>query len=299
MTRLPVSGLEVFLAIVREGSLRAAAASLGLGPPAVSHQLKRFEAEIGAALIRRTTRALELTEAGRALAERAAPAWAETAAALEDARAVGQSETGALRLSIPWSAYRIIVAPALAAFQEAHPGIRLEFSFEEELIDVVRQSFHAGFRLGDRLAPGMVATRLTPPLIGAHAAAPAYLDAYGRPEHPRDLLAHRCIRWRFITENRLAEMRFQEDGRPLAVDPPPALIFDGIQPVLQAAREGHGIGFALRATVTEDLVAGRLETVLDAYAAEYPPFHIYYPEQNRRYAPLRLFVDFLAARRRG
>ena len=75
MTRPPISGIEVFLAIVREGSLRGAARSLGVGAPAVSHQLKALERKIGVDLLVRTTRSIELTAAGRALLTRAAPAF--------------------------------------------------------------------------------------------------------------------------------------------------------------------------------------------------------------------------------
>lgn len=263
MRRPSLSGLEVFLAIAREGSLRAAAAALGIGAPAVSHRLKALEREIGVDLFVRTTRSVELTEAGRALLGRADPAFAELASAVEDARGVGRSRTGTLRLSVPWSAYRIAIAPILPAFHEAYPEIRLELSFNEALVDIVRAGFHAGIRLGDRLAPGMTAIRLTSPLAAAYSAAPAYLDAHGRPAHPRDLIGHRCIRYRFISENRFADWQFRENGEIFAVDPPSSLVFDNFQAVVQAACEGHGIGWSLHALIADELAAGTLETVLD------------------------------------
>ena len=84
----------------------------------------------------------------------------------------------------------------------------------------------------------MVATRLTPPLRAALSAAPAYLERHGRPEHPRDLLAHKCIRYRFISANRIADWQFREDGQTFTVDPAASLVFDSFQSVVQAAREG-------------------------------------------------------------
>ncbi|MBZ8133982.1 LysR family transcriptional regulator [Afifella sp. IM 167] len=297
MRRTSLAGLEVFLAIAREGSLRGAAASLGLGAPAVSHQLKTLEAQIGVTLFDRTTRSLELTAAGRTLLEGAEPAFAGLVAALEEARGAGSTRKGALRITLPWSAYRIVLAPHLADFRAAYPEIRLELSFNEALVDIVAGGFHAGMRLGDRLSPGMIATRLTPPLKGAYSASPGYLSQHGRPRHPRDLLAHWAIRYRFISTNRLADWQFVEGDREFAVDPPAALVFDSFQAVVQAALAGHGIGWSLRPVVAEELAAGRLETVLDAYTPEHPPFFLYYTEQNRRLELLRVLIDFLGERR--
>lgn len=297
MRRLPVHGLELVLAIAREGSLRAAARSLGIGASGVSHQLKTLERELGIALFTRTTRSIEPTAAGRALLQRAEPAFAELASAVEAARNVGRARTGTLRLTLPWSAHRIAIAPRLAAFREAYPDVRLELSFDEALVDVVREGFHAGIRLGDRLAPGMVAVRLTPPLKGAFSAAPAYLDAHGRPRHPRDLLRHRCIRYRFITTNRVADWQFWDEGQLITVDPPAGLVFDSFQSVVQAACDGHGIGWSLRAVIAGELASGTLESILDRYVIEHPPFFLYFPEQNRRSELLRLLIDFLVAGR--
>jgi len=301
MQRLPIHGLDVFLKIAREGSLRAAARSLGLGASGVSHQLKRLEEEIGVALFARTTRSIELTPAGRALLDGAGPGMAEIAAAIEAARGVGRARSGTIRLTVPWSAYKIAIAPTIGAFQRAYPGVRLDLSFEEAFVDVVREGFDAGIRLGDQLAPGMVAVRLTPPLKGAFTASPAYLDAHGRPRHPRELLEHRCIRYRFISTNRIADWQFRDGGQLITVDPPAPLVFDSFQSVVQAACDGHGIGWSLRAVVADELAAGVLESVLDPYVIEHPPFFLYYPEQNRRAELLRLLIDFLVrtARRRS
>lgn len=293
MRRPPLHGLEVFLAIARHGSLRAAAASLGIGAPAVSHQLKMLERELGVPLFARTTRSVELTDAGRALLAGAGPALEQLAAALETTRGIGGSVCGTLRLSLPWSAYRIAVAPVVGAFQEAHPDVRLELSFDEALVDIVQAGFHAGIRLGDRLAPGMVALRLTGPLASAYFAAPGYLDRHGRPSHPRDLLSHQCIRYRYSSSGRLAEWQFRDGAGTIAVDPPGKLTFNTFQSVIEAACDGHGIGWALREVVAEEIAAGRLECVLERYVVEHPPFFLYYPEQNRSLVLLRAFADFV------
>ncbi len=297
MTRAPISGIEIFLAIVRAGSLRAAARSLGVGAPAVSHQLKALERKIGVDLLVRTTRSIELTDAGRTLLAGAAPAFQEIVDAIEGTRAIGKSNTGTLRLTLPRSAYQMILAPVLADFQARYPDVCLDLSINEGLADIVKEGFHAGFRLGDQLTTDMVAVRLTGPLTPCYFAAPSYLAAFGRPTHPRDLLNHKSVRYKFITANRIHDWQFVEDGQTKTVDPPMRLVVDDMETLRQAVHDGNGVGWSLRALIEDDLQAGTLETVLDPYVATLPPYYLYYPEQNRRLELLRLFIDFLASKR--
>ncbi|MEM7025874.1 MAG: LysR substrate-binding domain-containing protein, partial [Pseudomonadota bacterium] len=126
-----------------------------------------------------------------------------------------------------------------------------------------------------------------------------YLDAFGRPDHPGDLLQHKCVRYRFVTAKRIWDWQFIEDGQILTVDPPTRLVFDSMQSVTQAVRDGNGIGWSLRPVIEDDLEAGALETVLDRYVVKLPPYYLYFPTQNRRLELLRLFIDFLAKRRAG
>ncbi len=292
-----ISDIEVFLAIVREGSLRAAATSLGVGASAVSHRLKALEQAMGIDLFVRTTRSIELTDAGRVLLQGAAPAVSQMIEAIEEARETGNTRKGLLRLTLPWSAYKIALAPVLSEFQSLYPDVRLDISFDEALVDVVRGGFHAGIRLGDRLANGMVAIRLTPPLRAAYSANSSYLDKHGRPMHPRDLLGHKCIRYRFISANQIADWQFREGEQTICIDPPTTLVFDSFQSVVQAASAGHGIGWSLHGVIEGELAAGVLETVLDPFTIEHPPFYLYYPEQNKRLELLRLLIDFLMKNR--
>ncbi len=297
MSRVPVSGIEVFLAIVREGSLRGAARSLGVGAPAVSHQLKAFERKVGVDLLARTTRSIELTDAGHSLLAGTASAFGEIVDAIESARAIGKSTTGTLRLTLPRGAYLVVIAPVLAEFQMRFPDVCLDLSINEQLVDVVRDGFHAGIRLGNRLTTDMIAVRLTGPLAPCYIAAPSYLAAHGRPQHPRDLFDHKCVRHKFVTARRVGDWEFVEDGQTKTIDPPTRLIFDSMQSVMQAVRDGHGIGWSLRKVIEDDLDAGALETVLDPYVPELPPFYLYYPEQHRRLELLRLFIGFMVAKR--
>lgn len=294
MERAPIQGIEVFLTIVQEGSLRAAAEALGVGPPAVSLQLKALEEKMGVGLIIRTTRSIELTEAGRVLFEAAAPAYRDMTYAVKKTKELGNSTTGTLRLSLSRGAYMTALAPVLEHFLTEHPGIKLDLSWNEELVDINRAGFHAGIRLGESLAPDMIAVRITEPLDLVFFVAPSYIEKHGCPVHPRELLEHQCIRYKLPTAKKLAEWRFVEEGLEKLIDPPARITFDQVAGVIQAASEGHGIGFSLKATMEDHLKAGRLQTILDPYARKLPPFYLYYPKQNQRLECLRILVEYLA-----
>lgn len=297
MERTPIHGIEVFLAIVREGSLRAAADAMGVGAPAITLQLKALEAKLGVDLLFRTTRSIELTDAGRVLFDTAAPAYRDLIYAVKKSKEMSKSTTGTLRLTMSRGAYFVALAPMLKEFLSDNPGISLDISWNEELVDVVRKGFHAGIRLGDTLEQDMIAVRVTQPVIPTFFASPEYLNKWGKPKIPRDLLDHQCIRYRQPTAGKIREWWIIEDGIEKRIDPPIRLTFDTVIGVIQAAREGHGIGWSMRATMEDYLKTGELETVLDSFVKDLPPFYLYYPVQNKRVECLRLLVDCLKSYR--
>ena len=282
-----------FLTIVQEGSMRAAAEVLGVGAPAITLQLKSLEERLGTDLLFRTTRNIKLTEAGRVLFEAATPAHRDLAYAIKKTQEMSQSATGTLRLSMSRGAYLASISPILGEFLAKHPGINLDISWNEELVDIVRSDYHAGIRMGDLLTPEMIAVRITPPIKSIFFASPDYIKNHGQPETPRDLLQHKCIRYRQPTSGTLREWQVEENGQDKSINPPLHLTFDSVAGVIQSAREGHGVGWSMRTTVQDCLDSGELEALLEPYVKELPPFYIYYPEQNRRVECLRLFVEFL------
>jgi DNA-binding transcriptional LysR family regulator len=296
MTGYPIHGLDVFLAVAEHGSLRRAAGVLGVRPPAVSYQLKALEQRIGTALFVRTTRSVHLTDAGRSLLARAKPAMAELGEALEDARSSGGARTGTIRLTLPYIAYELTIGKKLAAFQQQFPDVSLELSFNDAFVDVASKGFHAGVRLGGHIREDMIAVRLCPPLKEVVFAAPAYFARHGRPERPRDLLRHTCIRYRYIASKRFAEWQFQDVDGLTTVEVTGNLIVDSTNALISAARAGLGLGWLFRPSVAGDLTAGTLESVLDRYAIERPGYFLYYPKANARMEILRQFIGFMRDR---
>src|SRR5579862_7117233 len=191
-----LDGVETFLAVATHRSFRRAAVALGVSPSAVSQTVRSLEARVGATLLARTTRSVGLTEAGQRFLERAAPAFRELVAAGEVARELGQRPTGLLRLSVPRAVVPLVLEPLIASFCRAYPEIELEIAASDELVDLAAGGFDAGIRLGQFIAPDMVAVRLTPPFPLVVVGSPDYLQGRKRPERIDDLRSHACLRMR-------------------------------------------------------------------------------------------------------
>src|ERR1700758_5036673 len=191
-----LDGVEAFLSVARHRNFRKAAAELGVTPSAISQAVRALEARVGAALFIRTTRSVGLTEAGERFLSRAKPAFEDLVAASEVARDLGQRPAGLLRLSVPPAVVPLILEPVIASFCEAYPDIELEIAAGGELVDLATGGFDAGIRLGQFIAPDMVAVRLTPPFRFLVVGSRAYLEAHGLPEKLEDLREHACLRIR-------------------------------------------------------------------------------------------------------
>lgn len=291
--RLPLATLEVFTAIAEKGSLRAAADALGIKPSTVSHQLKALEQQLGTALFIRTTRAISLTEAGRALLRGAGPAFDQLAEAVESARSSGHAARGVLKLALPEFAYHQFVAKKIRSFCAAYPEIEVEMSMTDAYSDILGEGLHAGFRLGDRISPDMVAVRLTPRLRLGIFGSPTYFAQHGRPKTPQDLLQHSCIRYRFASAGHLASWQFASEEGEYSVAVKGALITNALPASVDLARQGLGLLYTFWDYCAEDCAAGRLEPVLDDHLPDTVGLFIYFPREYRNMMPLRLFIDHL------
>jgi len=291
--RLPLAKLEVFDAIVRAGNLRGAATTLGLKPSTVSYQLKELEQQIGSALFIRTTRTISLTEAGRALAQSASPAFEQLSNGLESARSAGHAARGALRLAIPDLAYHLLVRKSLKSFKEHYPEIEVEVSMTDALSDILDEGLHAGFRLGGMVAQDMIAIPLTAPLETIVAASPAYLKEYGTPKVPSDLLQHNCLRYRFPSSGGIGPWTFEGPEGAYQVDVSGGVITDSSPVNIELAVQGLGLTFTFRDYCTSALENGTLKEVLSEHLTTVPAINVYFPREYRDMLPLRLFIDHL------
>lgn len=287
--------LTIFLAVCAAGGFRTAARQLGVSPSHVSETITRIETQLGVLLLARTTRSVMPTEAGRVLAGRLAPLFAETRAALDDVTPPGREVRGRLKLNVTGAVMVDILPPLIDRFMLRHPGVRLEIEVEDRLVDITAAGCDAGIRYGEYLAQDMIAVPIGPAVQQlALAGAPAYLARRGMPVHPRDVLQHDCVRMRF-SSGALTAWSFARDGAALTFDPPARLVVgvDAAPAAIGLARAGHGLVCTFKNWLDADFTAGRLLPVLPDWWLQFDGPQLYFASR-RMTAPLRAFVDLVA-----
>ncbi|HEY2256222.1 MAG TPA: LysR family transcriptional regulator [Variovorax sp.] len=295
VARGAMEGVEAFLRVAARRSFRQAADDLGITPSAVSQIIRALELRVGVALFTRTTRSVGLTEAGERFLERARPAFEEIVGAGDAARGLAQRPSGLLRLAVPRAVVPRLVQPILASFAEAYPEVVVEIVASEELVDLAKDGFDAGIRLGEFVAADMVAVRLTPSFHFAIVASPAYLDRRGRPETPDDLYDHSCIRMR-RSSGAIAPWRMADGGRPIELVVRGPLVVNDFQTMLGAALGGVGLAQVPEPIALEDVREGRLEEVMTAYAPVTPGVFLYHSGRRQVLPKLRAFIDHVRGR---
>jgi len=291
---------RVFAAVASAGGFREMSRASGASASSASEAVRRLEAEVGVRLLNRTTRTVAPTEAGSRLLERLAPALGEIEAALDVVKSSRDKPAGTLRLNVPTIAARLILPQLLPAFLSAYPDIRVEVITEDQLVDVFAAGCDAGIRYQETLEKDMIAVPIGPRAqCYALAASPAYIEQHGRPNHPRKLLDHACLRLRF-GGGALVPWEFARDGETIEVEPRGPLVAtlgNAADVLVAAAIAGHGIVYLFEDWLRPHLLSGALEPLLERWWLHFSGPFLYYPSRRHMPAALRAFIDFVAPRR--
>ncbi|WP_245319322.1 LysR family transcriptional regulator [Consotaella salsifontis] len=290
MTPTDFAQIRAFLAVAETLNFSRAAERLGVTPSALSQTIRAFEAEVGQQMFQRTTRSVVLTEAGLHLRGRMEPAVAEMAAALTQARSKG-GPRGTVRIVAFRSAAERFLLPILPDLRRDLPDVTLDITLDDAVGDPVADGFDIAIRIGEVIAQDMIAVPLGADLRQIAVAAPAYLSRHGVPGHPRDLLAHDCICWRWPGQPHPFPWEFFEDGRWFSITPSGGLIVNDKTMAQRAALDGLGIAFSIEDTVRDHIAAGSLIPLLQRWSAPFAGFHLTYPRQRHMPAATRAVID--------
>ncbi len=293
MNNSQLDGLLALKIVAEKSNFTAAADHLGISPSAISQIIRQLEKRLGVALLNRTTRSTSLTEAGQRFLNQAGPAIDQILLALDDVGTYAEKPTGLLRLNMPRIVYPTYLAPIVASFTKKYPDICVEVFFEDQASDVVESGFDAGIRLSDILAKDMVAIKLYGPVRFVIAGAPKYLNKAGRPKHPKELLSHNCLRARLGPSYIYERWEFENKGKEFQVQVKGSLIFNDSLIMHHAAIEGAGLIYTTEDAIAEKVKSGKLEVVLEQYAASSAGFYLYYPRRSQVLPKLRVFIDHI------
>lgn len=294
-----LSDLNAFLAVAAARGFRDAARTMGSSASTLSEAVRRLEAQLGVRLLHRTTRSVTPTEAGLRLIERLAPALGEVEAALDVVNLFRDRPAGTLRLNVPVSAARLVLPAILPGFLAAYPDIQVEIVAEDGFVDMVASGCDAGIRYDERLEQDMIAVPIGPRVQRfAASASRGYLDAHGRPSHPRDLLHHACLRGRFTSGALVSPWEFERDGETVRIEPQGPLIASvagAADLLVDLGLAGSGILYLFEDWLRPWLDSGALEPVLPDWWPSFSGPFLYYSGRRLVPRPLRAFLDFISA----
>ncbi len=295
---MDLNAIAAFVAVAEARSFRVAADRLGVTRSAMSQAMRKLESELGVALLQRTTRSVSLTEAGEALFRTASGALAEMRTAIDATANLHGPPSGLLRLAVSSIAESFLSGPLLASFLEAHPGVRLDVVVTDEEFDIVAGGYDAGVRLGEVIERDMVAVPVSGDQRQLAVAAPSYVARFGKPAHPRDLPAHRCIGWRPSPGVAPYRWEFAEGGREFDVAVQPEVTTNDMWLMIRMACAGAGITFGMEETFRPWITRGELVPLLQEYCPPFAGFFLYFPDRRTVAPKLRALLDHVRRERR-
>lgn len=290
MPKPDITGLSAFAEVATLRSFRKAADVLELSPSTVSHLMRRLEQRMGVRLLHRTTRSVAPTQAGERLLARLRPVLEELRGALGEVDDFRGEARGRVRVNAPEQGVRLLLREVVPAFQRKFPEIELDLVNEGRLVDIVKEGFDAGVRLGGTIPRDMIAIPLGGQARCIAVASPKYLARHKRPQTPDDLKSHECIRVR-LPNGKLFAWEFEKRGQTLTIDVPGTLILNQEGLMIEAALAGLGVAYVFASSVRDELKARRLVSVLDDWCPGFPGAFLYYPGNRNVPSALRAFVD--------
>jgi DNA-binding transcriptional LysR family regulator len=296
MMNLPdFEGLAMFAKVAEERSFARAAKTLGVSVATVSRGVARLEQRFGARLFNRTSRQLALTEFGSRLAERASSIYVDAEEIENAARELSSRPRGMIRLAAPMSFGLHWVAPILPDFFELYPDITIDLHLSDATVDLVGDGFDAALRIAVLPDSSLVARRLAPvaPFI---LAAPAYLDKYGCPQHPRELAAHHCLGYSYRPKQDVWRLTNRETGEEEYVKPTGPLRSTNSEALIPLALRGLGICELPEFMASEFLADGRLKAILTDWSLPSGALYFVTPSARARATKIEVLAEFMTAR---
>jgi DNA-binding transcriptional LysR family regulator len=289
-----LDAMQVLLAVVDSGTLSAGGRKLNLSLPSVSRRMAELEGRLGTRLLIRTTRNVQLTDAGRDYVDAIRPIVAQLEEA--DRRASGEYDAprGELNITVPGGASRGFTVPLALGFLDTHPEISLNIISEERVVDLVDERIDVAIRLGDLADSSLYAVKVGEVIIST-VGSPEYLKRKGMPSHPSDLPEHDGVLFSSLTPN---SWTYLVDGGLVESLPRFRVRANRASVLIEAAVKGLGLTRMARSGVEKELRSGALRTVLDDYECASMAVHLVYVNQGLLPVKVRAFIDWMTPRLR-
>jgi LysR family transcriptional regulator for bpeEF and oprC len=287
-----LGGFTVFVKVAESRSFSAAAERLGMTPSGASRAVARLERRLGARLLDRTTRRVELTRDGIAFYERCRRILADIDEASSSMSRAGGTARGRLRVQLPVGFGKRVIVPALPRFVERHQEVVLDVELNDRGTDLAREHIDVAVRVG-HIRDSRLAMRRLCHTRFVSCASPAYLKKHGEPRTPADLKNHRCMGYFIPQTGRYREWEFLVNAVERSRAVHGNLNINSGEALLDAMVAGGGIATVATFVVADAVKKGTLQIVLRDFIAKGPDISIIYLPAHRESPAVRAFVDFL------
>ncbi len=285
-----IDAMRAFVTVVNEGGFTRAAERLELSPQLVSKYVSQLEEKLGVRLLNRTTRKVNVTEAGRQYFQRLQEVLNDIDDLENQMGALQESARGELRISAPVSFSAQHLAPLLCNFQKQYPGVGIDLQLNDRKVDIVEEGFDVALRIGHLKSSALIAKWLAPVRL-VICAAPDYLSEFGTPQEPGDLKKHRYLRYSYMEEGSgLFGQTWAPGGH---CEWRGEFVCNNGDVLAAAAIAGAGIGVMPTFICGPALADGRLQTVLDGYEPEPMALFAVYAHRQLLASKVRSFIDFI------
>ena len=283
--------IQAFVDVAEQGSLAKAALGQHITPVMLGRRIDALEKRLGVKLMHRTTRHLTLTEQGTIYLDHCRKLLADMEHADRQVSEGRHRATGHLIVSAPAAFGRMHVAPHASGFVQTHPDVRISFNLTDRVVDLVRDGYDVGIRIGGVIDPSFVAVKLASNRRVV-CGTPDYFERHGIPRTLDDLARHNCLAFN-LQGGQQRGWYFQVDGKQVTVRVEGNLNCNDGELLHRWAMEGLGLAWRSSWEIQAQLASGELITVLDEYALPQYDILAVYPQQRNLPAKVRFFIDML------
>ena len=281
----------LFVQVVEEGSFSRVAEKLSLTNSVVSKRIARLEENLNTQLLYRTTRKLGLTDAGRALYNKAKIAKSAFQEAENAVTGYGEDMKGHIRITMPVVSANFIFSESIAEFCKQHPEVSVELQITNRLVDLIEEGFDLALRTAVLEDSSLIARRL----IDSQwiiCATPAYLEQHGAPQTPEQLQNHECLVYKFDnTANSTWPLYI--DGKEQLISVHGRFHSNHLSAIKQAALSDLGIAFLPQVLIYEEIQKNTLTQILQCFTSKKLGLYAVYPKARQPDQKLKLLVAHL------
>lgn len=285
-----LNGFTVFAKVAELGGFTAAADALGLSKSMVSRQVSALEDQLGVRLLNRTTRRINLTEAGTVVFERAQRIAMEAQEAAAEATCVEGAVRGTLRINAPMSFGISRLGPVMPEFTARYPELIIDLVLNDRRVNLIEEGFDVSLRISAMTDSSLIARQLAPVeryIVGA----PSYFETHGVPKRPADLADHDFLLYTLLARPNQLEMA-NAAGETEQVELKGRFLCNNADAMLGMMLKGMGLALSPDVLCHEHLKSGALVRVLEEWSVPPLTLHVIYPHARHLAAKVRAFVDF-------